>query len=380
MNSARHLFANEMAVDPSWVYLDHAAVAPLPPATAAAIIDWVRSVEQFGCANWPAWRAKLEDLRGTAARLINASTDEMALIRSTTEGINFVAEGFPFREGDNVVVPANEFPSNLFPWMNLKRRGVEVRIVPVDDGQVNLERLNEACDSKTRIVAASWVSFNSGHRIDPSQLAEIAHRHGALAFLDAIQGLGMFPLDVKASGIDFLAADGHKWLLGPEGAGVFYIKAEHLNLLDPVSIGWNSVESSYNFDTPELNVKKTAQRYEGGTYAMPGFQGLKASLDLFEKFGIKAISESLHEVTNELVSHMESLGGRTTANRSDDHWSGIVPFEFAGHDPMEIRNKLFEKKVLCSVRGGKVRFSPHAYTTPEMLQRLTDHLATILHS
>lgn len=376
MHPLRQRFSQEMSVDPDWVYLDHAAVAPLPKITARAMIEWVQGVERFGCAHWPSWRAKLEDLRTNAARLFNAELEEIALIRSTTEGINFVAEGFPFREGDNVVVPANEFPSNLFPWMNLKHKGVDVRIVPVDNGEVSLSRLNDACDAKTKIVAASWVSFSSGYRIDPSQLAELAHQHGALAFLDAIQGLGMFPLDVKASGIDFLAADGHKWLLGPEGAGLFYLKAEHLNLLDPIGLGWNSVASSYSFDQPELHLKPSAQRYEGGTYAMPGFQGLNASLNLFARFGIPSISQALHEVTEELATCLELLGGRVTVDRSSEHWSGILPVEFPGRDPMDLRNRLFDANILCSVRGGKLRLSPHAYTTPAMLQHLTDVLAS----
>src|SRR5690606_37199505 len=133
-----------------------------------------------------------------------------------------VAEGFPWREGDNVVTLADEFPANLYPWMNLKSRGVEARLVPTDDGRVDLDRLNAACDDRTRIVSVSWVGFASGWRNDVAAVAEIAHRRGAYFFLDAIQGLGAFPIDARAAGVDFLAADGHKWMLGPEGAGVFY--------------------------------------------------------------------------------------------------------------------------------------------------------------
>ena len=166
--------------------------------------------------------------------MINADPDEIAFIGNTTAGIGLVAEGFPWSDGDNVVTLANEFPSNLYPWMNLSTRGVETRRVQVDNGIPDLNQLDAACDQRTRIITVSWVGYASGYRLHVADVAEIARKHNALFFLDAIQGLGVFPLDVHAAGVDFLAADGHKWLIGPEGAGITFIAKKHLDLLRPL--------------------------------------------------------------------------------------------------------------------------------------------------
>ena len=173
-------------------------------------------MSEHGTADWVRWRKTVETARKLAAELLNASREEIALIHSTTEGINLVAEGVPWRRGDNVVTLASEFPSNLYPWMNLKDRGVEVRLVPAKDERADLDRIAAACDEKTRIVSVSWVGYATGWRNDLGAILELAHRAGAKLFVDAIQGLGVFPLDVQETPVDFLAADGHKWLLGPE--------------------------------------------------------------------------------------------------------------------------------------------------------------------
>ncbi|MBW3543615.1 MAG: aminotransferase class V-fold PLP-dependent enzyme, partial [Planctomycetes bacterium] len=210
-------FRRDMPAAERLAYFDHAAVAPLPRSTAAAVIEWANSASADGVTDWPRWRQEVEAARRLGAELLSADADEIALIHNTTEGVNLVAEGFPWRPGDNVVVPACEFPSNLYPWQNLAARGVEARLVPAENER--LDRLADACDERTRIVAASWVGYATGWRNDPRELAEVAHRRGALLFLDAIQGLGVFPLDVEAAGVDFLAADGHKVAVTHRGSG-----------------------------------------------------------------------------------------------------------------------------------------------------------------
>ena len=241
-------FRSQMPVVENWAYMDHAAVGPLPAVTRDAIADWLQTATLHGDVHWMSWYEKVESLRTLAAKMVHAQDQEIALIPSTTSGINIVADGFPWERGDNVVTLANEFPSNLFPWLNQQSRGVETRLVPVDHGIVDLDRLDRMCDDRTRLVSASWVGYATGYRIDLRQAVEIAHRHGALFFLDAIQGLGVFPLDVKATGIDFFSADGHKWMLGPEGAGLFYSRQEHLSRLKPLGVGWKSVKTRFNLE------------------------------------------------------------------------------------------------------------------------------------
>ncbi|HEY4760335.1 MAG TPA: aminotransferase class V-fold PLP-dependent enzyme, partial [Thermoguttaceae bacterium] len=283
-------FRRQMPIARRWAYFDHAAVAPLSGPAQEAIAQWNEDAACNGAAFYSAWSKKLEDLRRRVAGMIGADNEEIALVGNTTAGINLVAEGFPWQTGDNVVTRADEFPSNQYPWLHLADRGVEIRRIHTDWGKLDLDTLAEACDDRTRIVTISWVTYFHGWRHDLERLTKLVHDRGALLFVDAIQGLGVFPLDVKKIPIDFLAADGHKWMLGPEGAGVFYIRREHLNLLRAVGIGWNSVKREHDFQHIELDLKDTAVRYEGGSQNMAGFMALGASLELLAQFPAEALA------------------------------------------------------------------------------------------
>jgi cysteine desulfurase/selenocysteine lyase len=369
-------FRREMPVAKRWVFLDHAAVAPLSGPARTALSGWADSFCNDGSTSYLDWAEKIEDLRDISANLIGASREEIALVSNTTAGINLVAGGFPWKEGDNVVLPDNEFPSNQYPWMQLADLGVEARRISSDGVGLDLDRMAAACDDRTRIVTASWVGFAGGWRSDVARLAEIAHDNGALLFLDAIQGLGVFPLDVSASGVDFMAADGHKWMLGPEGAGIFYIRREHLDLLRPVGVGWSSVVDEFAFSEIDLTLKDTAARYEGGSRNVPGLIALRASLQLLERFGAAAISSRVIELTDLAYGLLEDAGASIVSVRSADGVkSGIISFEVPGRDPEEIARRCLENQVVLSCRGGRLRISPHAYNTPEDLRKLADVIA-----
>src|SRR5215471_18215999 len=181
---------SQMPIAGKWAYFDHAAVSPLAGPARDAIARWLTEASDEGGPAWPRWDRKLDEARATAAKVVNADPDEIGLVRSTTEGVTIVAEGFPWKEGDNVVIPTDEFPTNQYPWMNLASRGVETRRVPMTGGQIDLNKLEATCDSRTRIVSLSWVGFLSGWRADLAAAAEMAHRRGALLFADVIQGMG----------------------------------------------------------------------------------------------------------------------------------------------------------------------------------------------
>lgn len=355
-----------------WAYFDHAAVAPLSLPARAALANWADDVAANGVVNWPQWAAQLENVRRRGAELLHADPGEIALIHSTTEGINLVAEGFGWQAGDNVVAPANEFPSNLYPWMNLESRGVEMRRVPVTNGRVEIGDLARACDDHTRIVTASLVGYASGWRLDVDALVEMAHRRGVLVFLDAIQGLGVFPLDVQQTPIDFLSADGHKWLLGPEGAGLFYVRKEHLDRLRPLGIGWNSVVQSHDYSHIELTLKPAARRYEGGTYNMPGLLALGASLELLAEFPVSEIADRVLSLTDNLCERLSAAGAVVASCREPEHASAIVSFELPGDNPAEVRRRCREHQVVLSCREGRLRVSPHAYNNDDDLDRLIE--------
>ncbi|MEE3370942.1 MAG: aminotransferase class V-fold PLP-dependent enzyme [Planctomycetota bacterium] len=368
-------FREFMPVSRKWAYFDHAAVSPLCQPAQAAIEKWAaEAVEQGGNA-WPQWAARTEKVRQYAADLIGAQTDEIAIIPNTTAGINYVAEGYPWKNGDNLVTLANEFPSNLYPWMNLSDRGVETRTVPVkQNGQVDLNRIAEACDERTRILSVSWVGYATGWRNNLEQISRVARDQGVLLFVDAIQGLGVFPLDVRQSNIDMLAADGHKWLLGPEGAGIFYLRKELLQLLKPRNVGWNSVSHAHDFSHIALDMRESAARYEGGSWNMAGITALGASIKLLTTFGLtkhcSPVADRLLAITDEACQRLHAMDATVVSVRDQEHASGIVAFELPGQDPYVVRKRCLSTGVAISCRAGRLRISPHAYNNSQDIERL----------
>ncbi len=363
-----------MPVTRSWTYFDHAGVSPLPVPVQQAVNDWAADMAANGAVHWSRWRQNVEIVRDLGANLLGAQRDEVAVIHNTTEGINLVAEGFPWQPGDNVVTVAAEFPSNRFPWMNLASRGVEARLVPAPDERLNLRELEQACNARTRIIAVSWVGYATGWRNDVNALVEIAHRRGAYLFLDAIQGLGVLPLNVRETPVDFLSADGHKWLLGPEGAGLFYLRREHLDLLRPIGVGWHSVTSAGDFTDPTMNIKPSADRYEGGTHNYAGIAGLAASLKMLADIGTPAITARLREVTDLLCRRLPEAGAIVASDRGEHRWSGIVSFELPGRNPVELKKHCRQHGVALNQRAGRMRASAHVYNNGDDIDRLVNAL------
>lgn len=368
-------FRHAMPVTERWAYFDHAAVAPLPRPAAEKMQRFAVECALEGDTLWPTWSAGAEEARRSAARLINADPTEIALIPSTTMGISYIAEGWPWQPGDNVVLPADEFPSNQYPWLNLRTRGVEVRRVEMPATHLDLDRLNAACDARTKIVSLSWVGYANGWRTNLADALAIAHRHGAKLFVDAIQGLGAFPLDVTSIPLDFLAADSHKWLLGPEGAGFAFIRREHLDTLRPIGVGWNSVPGGYDYTTIKDVWKPLASRYEGGALNMPGFLAMGESLKLLLELGPANIGQRIVEYTTELAAELAQRGATIHTRRDQpDHSSGIVTFTLPDQDPMLVRQRCLERGVVLSVRGGRLRIAAHGYNNAEDSDRLWNAL------
>ncbi|MFW6170170.1 MAG: aminotransferase class V-fold PLP-dependent enzyme [Planctomycetota bacterium] len=365
----------QMPVATQWAYMDHAAVAPLPTPARDAVVRWSDESAQLGDMACPQWGNQVEQIRQLTATLLGAEADDVAFVQNTTAGITLVAEGFPWQRGDNVVTLANEFPSNQYPWMNLAAtRGVETRRVEVPDARPESQCILRHCDERTRVISISWVGFSSGWRIDIDALVEQAHERGILVFLDAIQGLGVFPLDVGRTPVDFLAADGHKWMLGPEGAGVFYVRREHLDRLHPLGVGWNSVRHASDFDNIALELRPTARRYEGGSANTVGVLALGASLQLLSEMGLSAehsaVAERVLQVTDSACGQLQQAGARVLSARGGPCRSGIVSFELPGQDSNAVRQACLREGVVLSCRGGSLRISPHAYTNQEDIERL----------
>jgi cysteine desulfurase / selenocysteine lyase len=376
IEQTRHRLRKSMPVAERWAYFDHAAVAPITAPAAAAMRTWTEQSLAEGDTMWPEWGRQLKAMRQSAASLIGASPAEIALVPNTTAGINLVAEGLDWRRGDNVVTLADEYPSNLYPWMHLTDLGVETRRVPTDDGVVDYDQLEQACDDRTRIITVSWVAFSNGCRRDLDAIAEIAQRKKTLLFVDAIQGLGAFPLDVSRTPVDFLAADGHKWMLGPEGAGIAYIRRDRLSHLRPTAVGAHSVVHAQDYAHIELKLKQDASRYEGGSLNVPGMLGLGASIELLQSLGIANVAAAILDVTDRLCGELDAAGMRVISPRDGEHRSGIVSFEFPDADVMAVRRHCLERNVALACRAGRIRASAHAYNNEQDVERLIDALKT----
>lgn len=369
------LRAEEFPVTANWAYFDHAAAAPLPRRSATAMRTWIAEQESSGVVNWPAWKSKLEQIRRDAASLIHAHPDEVAFITSTTQGIGLIAEGFPWKDGDNIVTAEEEYPSNIYPWMNLANRGVSLRTVPSRNGRVDPHDLAAAMDDRTRILTISHVEWLSGFRNNLDDLAELCHARGVALFVDAIQGLGPLTIDVARTPIDFLATGGHKWLLGPEGAGILYVRREWIERLRPLGVGWHSVTSSYNTPGIHFELKPSAQRWEGGTFNMPGIQAFGASLGLLLELGAEAVSSRILEIAETVRVIAQQAGWVVHGSDRAEERSGIVAITRAGVEADPFVRDLRKRGITLASRRGRVRVSPHVYNNREDLDRLAEALA-----
>ncbi|MCC6418400.1 MAG: aminotransferase class V-fold PLP-dependent enzyme [Gemmataceae bacterium] len=360
---------DEMPVTRRWTFLDHAAVAPLPACVHRAMVEWADDLAEHGVANEPRWLRRIEEVRGLAARLIGADPLDVAFVKNTSEGVGIVAEGYPWRPGDNLITAADEYPANRYPWMNLAARGVEVRVVPSRNGRLLLDDLRAAIDGRTRLVSLSFVEFATGFRNDLDAVGALCRERGLHFFVDAIQGLGVLPLDVGRTPIDFLAADGHKWLLGPEGAGVFYIRGELVDLLHPVGIGWNSVVGAWDFARIDFRLKPHAGRWESGTLNVAGITALGASIEWLLSLGIPAVAARVLELTDYLCERAPAAGLEVFSSRRPTEKSGIVSLTAPGVDARQAVKHCRDQGIVINHRAGRLRVSPHCYNTTEEIDR-----------
>jgi cysteine desulfurase/selenocysteine lyase len=368
-------FRAQMPVVQHWAFLDHAAVAPVTAGARQALCDWAQAIADHGVVAEAAWLQRVEEARGLAGRLLEADPEDIAFIKNTSEGVGLIAEGFPWQPGDNVVSVADEYPANVFPWRNLARRGVELRLVPSRQGRVLLDDLRAAIDRRTRLLTLSFVEFATGFRNDLDAVGQLCQEQGLALFVDAIQGLGVLPLSVARTPIDFLAADGHKWLLGPEGAGILYVRRAWIERLQPIGIGWNSVLDSFRFDNQSFHLKPHAGRYESGALNLGGIAALGASMRLLLQQGIEAIACRVQQLTDYFCAQVARLGWTIYSSRRPGEWSGIVSVLLpAGVDGSALVARCRQAGVVVSRRAGRLRVSPHAYNTEDDLDRLLEVL------
>ncbi|WP_439621208.1 aminotransferase class V-fold PLP-dependent enzyme [Gemmata sp.] len=364
---------DQFPVTERWAFLDHAAVAPLPAPAVAALHAYADSLAHNGIAAVKTWVDRVAHVRTLAARLVNApSVDDVYFVPSTTHGIGVVAEGFPWKAGDNVVLAAEEYPANQYPWMNLAHRGVEVRTVASRGSRLLVDDVRDAMTDRTRVLTVSSVEFASGFRNDLDALGSLCREKNVFFFVDAIQSLGAFPLDVQKTPIDALAADGHKWMLGPEGAGFGYIRREWVERLHPIGVGAFSVVRPLEFTTIDFTLKPHAGRWEGGAPNVPGVTAFGASLELLLAAGIPEIERRVLALTDYLCDNALSQGWHVFSSRAGAERSGIVSLTHPTRSSAEVMARCRAAGVVVNNRANRVRVSPHAYNTEAEIDRFLD--------
>jgi selenocysteine lyase/cysteine desulfurase len=358
------------------IYLNHAAISPLPIPTFEAIEGQLKDVRDNGSAHYQSWLSVKNSARTLLADFLGARPEQIAFMRNTSDSLSTVANGFKWKQGDNIVTFEHEFPANIYPWLRLRDAfGVEVRMCREREARVDLDELEGLVDEHTQLISISHVQYASGFRANLERLGRLARKHDALLVVDVIQSLGVIPIDVDAEIIDVAAGASHKWLLGPEGVGYLYLSDRARERIEPTLVGWVSVaepEDYYNF---EQEWNRGTLAWETGTGAASLVHGLETSLKLISQVGVGAIATYLEELTDYLCERISEKDYLQVSSRSNSEKSQIVCIRHRGDIPaMKLYGILKSKNIVTAPRGDRLRIAPHMYNTFEEIDSLIECL------
>lgn len=368
-------FRSEFPAAERAVFLNNAAVCPISMRVKKRMDEWTEHYLHLGSSTLGDDAPSVAKTRKLSAGMLGCKETEVAFVMGTSGGLALFASSLDWRTADNVVTASNEFPSNIYPWMNLKRKGVHIRMVdPTPEGRVRIEDLMEAVDSRTRVVTISWVGFNTGFRIDLERLGAECARRGVHLVVDAIQGLGAFEMKASEWGVSAAAADAHKWLLGPEGIAVLYVNENLIDSLNPALVGWKSIRNASNFMQYDFALADDSKRFEPGSLNTPGIFGFGGALELFGEAGMENVSARIKMLTDRMIKGLESKGLGVRVPRGKNEWSGVVSFDAPGGDGPAFAKVLRDKGIVLTGRVDFLRASPHFYNNTEDIDRLLAEL------
>lgn len=356
-------------------FFNHCMVSVIPEIAVATSHQFLRDCA-YESVDYLKKEEAVQLCRSRAATLLNAHPDEIAFTGNTSQGINLVANGIPWRRGDSILTCDIEYPDNFYPWKYLERRGVKTVVIPTQQGRITVDDIAKAIDDSTRLVSLSLVQFLNGFRLDAKGIGELCRERKILFMLDSVQALGALQLDVQKVPVDFVAAGGHKWLLGPLGTGIFYCRRESLDQLEVSSIGHGSMVSSDPLPH-QFELKASASRFEGGPAEnVPGIVGLGASLDLILQAGIPSIEKKILSLTKKIMETLQLRGYQIHSPHADDaERSGIVAFSSLRFSTQDLLRRLAEQQIIVSSPNGEwIRIAPHFYNNEEDMERFFDAL------
>lgn len=365
---------SDFRLDQHIIHLNHAAVAPWPSVTRDAVAAFADENLHIGSQRYAEWMKVEQALKQKMQQLVNAeSSDEIAILKNTSEGLSIIAQGLEFSQGDNIVIPDEEFPSNRIVWIALEKQGVEVRRISIEtaDSRSAEQRLIDAMDSNTRLLSCSSVQYARGLRMNLDVLGEACKQHGSLFCVDAIQSLGAMAFDAQACQADFVVADGHKWMCAPEGTALFYCRHEVQDQLRLTQHGWHMLEDAFEFrHSDTLDIASNAQRFESGSPNMMGIAALNASLGMLLDTGMDNIEQAVLANSRYLQQQLTKLDKLHLLSPTEPgRYAGITTFYRDNTDTLALYQHLQDNNVLCACRGGGIRFSPHFYTPKQNIDK-----------
>ncbi|HBC57651.1 MAG TPA: aminotransferase [Gammaproteobacteria bacterium] len=363
------MYEHEFELDPNIVYLNHAAVAPWPKRTKQAVIDFATQNTTSGGASYDRWIETENKLREKLARLIGATnSSDIALQKNTSEALSTIAYGIAWKQGDSVVTSQQEFPSNRIVWQSLQTLGVETHCVDLYSDPNPEDALFQAVTPSTRLMAISSVQYACGLRMDLDRISEFCQQNNILLCVDAIQSLGAGYFNLQHTPVDFIVADGHKWMLGPEGTALLYVRPELRDTLQLHEFGWHMIQERWRFPHGEWEIADDATRFECGSSNMTGVHALNASLSLIEEVGIAVIEQTLKNHLGELIDWIDLQPElQLITPKSENRRLGIITVKRIGADNSAIYRAARRQGIYCAERGGGVRLSPHFYTPKDKL-------------
>jgi len=358
----------EFPVSAERIHFNHAGVSPVSLRVVEATTRFIRDAAEFVPATMREWEWRGEEARDAFARLVGAQGDEIAFVKNTSEGLSLIAAGLDWREGDNLIAVEGEYPSNVYPWWSLRRRGVETRMLQPRRPLITADELGRLADGRTRLVALSFVDWSSGARQDLTAIGAWCRERGILLCVDGIQGVGAVRLDVEAAGIDFLAVGGHKWLLAPEGVGCLYVSRRVIDRVESVLHGWKSVSNADTYLPYHFEPRPDAGKFEPGSPPTLGTVALGAALALLHEIGPAEIEARLLQLTDRLAEGLRRKGAEIVSPWQPEERSGIVVFRHG--DEHKLYQQLTRANFVVRIRGGGIRVAPHFYNSEDEIDRL----------